>query len=938
MGFVAPAALLVGAALLAIVVATYLLRPRRPTRRVSSTFLWLAALNDLQAARPWRRVPPSVLLLLQILALAGLIGALARPYVLSTESGGPFSVVLVDASASMQATDVQPSRFEAARRRAGQLVDALAAGQQMGLVSLDAEPRVLAPPTNDRAALHRALDALQLTSESANLSAAVSVAGTLVEGHADAQIAVISDGSLDRSQVPPNAPAPVRFYGVGSASPDNLAVASFGTRTNQGQTSALARVVNYGQQPQTASLTLKVDGARFDARSLSVPAGGSADAQWDNVPPAAHTLEAQIDRADDLALDNSAWSVLGGDRPTRVLLVTDGNVFLERALALRPSTQVTRVSPGDYSARGQNVFDLVVFDGFAPPTLPTGSSVLMLHPPANNGIVSAGPDLQISAVTASRDGDPLLADVPLSSVHVSRSRRLERAPWSDTVIQSPETPLLLVGEQAGHRVAVVGFDIHQSDLPLQPGFPVLVQHLLDWLVPTSSTATPVVQVGDTVALAPLPEAVAVDVHKPDGTVVHAAPPLPAPPFTGADQPGLYTVVQRDGVGRETSSVFAANFLNAHESALASATDSGAPPVGPRREPLKAPQEFWPILAGLALLALLVEAALAWWQFAAATLRARIALALRSATAIAVVLALLDVGFPQRVNRQAVVFVTDVSASVADAQARRGALCISRHRHPSTGRCLRRGRCRAYRPGPPGTDPRRCRRYPAVEHVARRRYRSGRRAAPRCQPAAGRLPTARRAAFRRTGDQRRRRGASTRKCRRAASKSTWSRCPAPRAPRRWWTACPRRMPSTRANAFQRGRATGHQHRNRWNAARHRQRAATGRPGRQPQSGRDRPQLQRPGAIRPACSTCAPRSTPTQDTMPQNNAARAVVEVQGPPRVLVVEQRDGEGASDRSRRSPAPACRSKRDRWPRCPTTSRRSAATPPSSSPTSRPRA
>src|SRR3954449_12265606 len=111
MGFVAPAALLVGAGLLAVVVATYLLRPRRPTRRVSSTFLWLAALNDLQAARPWRRVPPSVLLLLQILALAGLIGALARPYVFSTESGGPFSVLLIDGSASMQATDVQPSRF-----------------------------------------------------------------------------------------------------------------------------------------------------------------------------------------------------------------------------------------------------------------------------------------------------------------------------------------------------------------------------------------------------------------------------------------------------------------------------------------------------------------------------------------------------------------------------------------------------------------------------------------------------------------------------------------------------------------------------------------------------------------------------------------------------------------------------------------------------------
>ena len=46
MGFLAPSAFVIGAALLAALLASYLLRPRRPVRRVSSTFLWLAALHD----------------------------------------------------------------------------------------------------------------------------------------------------------------------------------------------------------------------------------------------------------------------------------------------------------------------------------------------------------------------------------------------------------------------------------------------------------------------------------------------------------------------------------------------------------------------------------------------------------------------------------------------------------------------------------------------------------------------------------------------------------------------------------------------------------------------------------------------------------------------------------------------------------------------------
>ena len=667
MGFVVAPALLLGLGLLGAILATYLLRPRRPVRRISSTFLWLAALNDVEAAKPWRRVPPSMLLFLQLLTAAAIAIALARPFTLSTESSGPYSIVLVDASASMQATDVQPGRFEQAKQRASQLIDGLESGQSLGLVSLDAEPHVVAPPTSDRAALHRALDTLTVSSQKANLPAALSIAGTLVEGHSDAQITVIGDGSIDRAQVPANLPTPVRFLGIGRANAANLAVAGIGTRTNAGQLSALARVVNYGPQTQTATLTLRVDGTRFDARSLTIDPGKSADAEWDDLPPAARTLEARLDQPDALALDNAAWAVLGADRPTRVLLVSDGNVFVERALGLRPSTQVTRVSPADYTQQSQ-AYDLIVLDGFVPPVLPTGSSVLLIHPPPGNGIIGAGPDLSISQVSPARDQDPLVRDVPLSAVHISRSRQLQPVPWADVVVQSPETPLVLVGEQAGRRLGVIGFDVHQSDLPLQPGFPVLVQHLLDWLVPTSSTATPVVQVGDSVALAPLPEATSVDVVTPDQRRISVAPPLPPAPFTGTDQPGLYQVVQRDAAGRETTTSFAANFSDAGESRLAPATDSGAPPVGPRKEPFKAPHEFWEAFAVLALALLGIEAGLAWWQFTAATVRARAALALRVLGAVALVLALIGVGLPQRVDRQAVVFVNDVSASVADSQA------------------------------------------------------------------------------------------------------------------------------------------------------------------------------------------------------------------------------------------------------------------------------
>src|SRR5262249_3263824 len=72
-------------------------------------------------------------------------------------------------------------------------------------------------------------------------------------------------------------------------------------------------------------------------------------------------------------------------------------------------------------------------------------------------------------------------------------------------------------------------------------------------------------------------------------------------------------------------------------------------------------------AAIGLVLLAIELALAWWQFAVRTLRARLALALRLAMGALLVLALLGAGVPQIVDRQATIFVADISASVRDAR-------------------------------------------------------------------------------------------------------------------------------------------------------------------------------------------------------------------------------------------------------------------------------
>ncbi|MBV9545566.1 MAG: hypothetical protein JOY61_14440, partial [Chloroflexi bacterium] len=141
--------------------------------------------------------------------------------------------------------------------------------------------------------------------------------------------------------------------------------------------------------------------------------------------------------------------------------------------------------------------------------------------------------------------------------------------------------------------------------------PVLTQHLLDWLVPTESAATPVVRVGEAVSLVPLPRAQSVFVVAPDGTQQQIAPPFPAPPVTNTQLPGVYRVLQQDAQGAQTESQFAANFLNPRESRVAAGVSSGTA-VGSTRIAAASPEprEIWPYVALVGFVILAVE----WWAF------------------------------------------------------------------------------------------------------------------------------------------------------------------------------------------------------------------------------------------------------------------------------------------------------------------------------------
>ena len=129
--------------------------------RTAVRFASLGILKEaVGASLRWRRhVPPALLLV----ALGAMIAAIARPAALITLPSSHETVILaLDVSASMRASDVEPTRLEAAQAAAREFVAGQPRSTRIGIVAFAGSAALVQPPTTNRTDILAAIDHLQL--------------------------------------------------------------------------------------------------------------------------------------------------------------------------------------------------------------------------------------------------------------------------------------------------------------------------------------------------------------------------------------------------------------------------------------------------------------------------------------------------------------------------------------------------------------------------------------------------------------------------------------------------------------------------------------------------------------------------------------------------------------------------------------------------------
>jgi Ca-activated chloride channel family protein len=193
--------MLIGLLLPALALVAYVVF-QRVRRRFSVRFTNLDLLASVVPNRPgWRRHVPPVLALA---AAVFLVVGVARPQAwVHVHRKGAQVMLVTDISGSMQARDVAPDRFAAARAAADAFLSRLPKGARVGVVAFNDRATTLTPPTYDRAAVRRALAGLQPqggTATGDGIDAALKSLRTT--GRRGGAIVLLSDGKANAGADP----------------------------------------------------------------------------------------------------------------------------------------------------------------------------------------------------------------------------------------------------------------------------------------------------------------------------------------------------------------------------------------------------------------------------------------------------------------------------------------------------------------------------------------------------------------------------------------------------------------------------------------------------------------------------------------------------------------------------------------------------------------
>jgi len=513
--------------LLAPLTLLYVLKVRRERRVVPSVWLWQAALRDLSAKSPFKRLTPSVPLVLESLAVVALALALAGPVTHSGRLHASRIALVIDVSAAMASDEGGQTRLALAVNAARGVLQRTDPGTEVMIVAAGREPELLSPFERDRPRVEVALGRLRVREVEGQLGRALNLALDQLRQHGGCKVFLVTDGALADTEAL-TASALVEVIRVG-ASRDNAAIIRADIArgkdsvTGLDRVEAFAQVANFGAKPRELFVTLTQKNVLTPLASRRIHLGpderSAVVLSFDASPgDAGKPLELELSPHDALLSDDHATLVVPEPRKLPVVVAPKtASPWLLRALATDSDIDLYVTGLDGLSASSVANDALVVLDGACPTPLP-GADLLIVNPPEGQcRNVTVGPSVERPQITSWTETDPRLRFLSFEGVDVASGRALTVESGRQSLVHTRTGTLLADASSPGRMATIVGFELGQSSFPLKAAFVVFVRNITDLArAHRLGSASRASRTGEPISVHVPADLESIDVEYPDG--------------------------------------------------------------------------------------------------------------------------------------------------------------------------------------------------------------------------------------------------------------------------------------------------------------------------------------------------------------------------------------------------------------------------------------
>lgn len=524
---------------LAVLILIYILKPNYQQKVISTTYVWRVSLKYKRKKLPISKFRHILLLICQLLIVGACAFLLTQPFIpAEVETVRPEKIIILDASASMRATDDSgATRFDRAVAGARELSESVLreTGGSVSVILAAETPTVMIERAGRDASAVVSDVFDELSSDDGNMctygavdmDGAMALAETIVELSPHAEIVLFTDATyIDTGGA--------TVMKINGATEWNAAVLGCEAVSEENQYIFNIDVASYGR---SSNLHVFCELTGVNAEKRTVVLNGVVECTDDStmrlriLPPdydAAYeenVVDIRSEMAiysyetarvffenihDSLSCDNE-FILYGGTKP--VLRVqyssSNANPFFSGVLmgqrgvlGSKWDLDFVEVQNGKPALEG---FDFYIFEHTMPATVPTDGIVMFVSPenamPNGSGITMSGRKVRGESLILERGArHPVTDYIPLKEFYVSEYYRLAVADGYDELLYCNGDPVLLCRNEENFKSIVMLFSVNMSHAPVLVDFPMIIGNLFEYMLPSITDGKLLYDVGETATI------------------------------------------------------------------------------------------------------------------------------------------------------------------------------------------------------------------------------------------------------------------------------------------------------------------------------------------------------------------------------------------------------------------------------------------------------